>query len=907
LGLEAFYVLCVLARHAMLAASIRRLVFACVSAALAYAPGSALADASCTSENLLAGRTPTAATSIRRNASLVTDGTITAEGANWSSESALILDAETSSLSYDLGSLRSLGAVYAQADANDTYELLGSEDGREGSYRLLTTLPNVVAQGHGLRGRAVQLAGVQVRFLRLAQARGDGLFSLAELAVYCKVPEPFPPVFKVEASMSTAVGPDALAARVQAEASRRAVWWLTALALALTAACVWLVGRFRRGAVAEAGPAEPAPAQVAVLEPRLYERPLLWMFLASGCAALIYEVVWLHLLRLVIGASALSVAIVLASFMGGMFVGSFGFAKWVPRTRNPLRVYAALELGIGVCGLLMPLVLPAMRSVYADAAGHGPLGIALRALIAAFFLLPPTAMMGATLPAVARRYPNDSAGRSALARLYAANTLGAVAGCLLSGFVLLALFDVWVATAAAVAINLAIAVAAYRGERRSVSATLPPTAAAIALPPSRGARLVYLASGLSGLTALGAQVLWTRLLTLLFGATVYAFSIILAVFLGGLGIGAVMAARMLGRGVAPLRGLAACQLALAPALLCSAGVLANVLPTAAPDPSTPVGTLHLLHLLHAVEVMLPATILWGMSFPFALAAVEHDDPSHATGRVYAANTVGAILGSLATSFWAIPKLGSHVSTQLLIAVAAASGAALAPALVRRWVPRLGPQPTAALLTLGLGAACAALAPGVSGVFLAHGRAIWSIDPRDRYPYISEGAASTVAVHIAPDGTQHFHVAGRVEASTNPADMRLQRLLGHLSALAHPNPKRVLVVGLGAGITAGALALHPEVEHLVICEIEPRVAGAARLFARENYSVLDDPRVQVVYDDARHYLATTAERFDVITSDPIHPWVRGNSVLFSPRVLRDRQGAARARGHRHAVGPAVRHQ
>ena len=382
------------------------------------------------------------------------------------------------------------------------------------------------------------------------------------------------------------------------------------------------------------------------------------------------------------------------------------------------------------------------------------------------------------------------------------------------------------------------------------------------------------------MTALGAQVLWTRLLTLLFGATVYAFSIILAVFLGGLGIGAVIAARLIARGSSPVRALAACQVALVPALLLSATVLAKVLPYSAPDPATPVGTLHLFHLLHALEVMLPAAILWGMSFPFALAAVEHDDPGHATGRVYAANTVGSIAGSLATGFWAIPSLGTHVSAQLLIAIAAVSGAAIMPLLVRPWLQPHGPQRGAALLTLSLGAACAALAPGVSGVFLAHGRATWSIDTRDRYPYISEGAASTVAVHIAPDGTQHFHVAGRVEASTNQADMRLQRLLGHLSALAHPRPKRVLVVGLGAGVTAGALAIHPEVERLVICEIEPRVAGAARLFARENYHVLDDPRVEVVYDDARHYLATTTERFDVITSDPIHPWVRGNSVLFS---------------------------
>jgi spermidine synthase len=130
------------------------------------------------------------------------------------------------------------------------------------------------------------------------------------------------------------------------------------------------------------------------------------------------------------------------------------------------------------------------------------------------------------------------------------------------------------------------------------------------------------------------------------------------------------------------------------------------------------------------------------------------------------------------------------------------------------------------------------------------------------------------------GFRNFHVSGRVEASNGTPDMRLQRLLGHLSVLAHPKPERVLVVGLGAGVTAGAIARHSEIKHIVICEIEPRVAGAAREFYRENFDVLDDPRVELVFDDARHYLATTDQRFDIITSDPIHPWVRGNSVLFS---------------------------
>src|SRR5258708_6360807 len=186
------------------------------------------------------------------------------------------------------------------------------------------------------------------------------------------------------------------------------------------------------------------------------------LFLASGAAALIYEVVWFHLLRLVIGASALSLGILLASFMGGMFLGSFLLARLVPPTANPLRIYGWLEIGIGCCGLLLPALLPFARTIYLSLFGYGVLGIALRALVAGLLLLPPTALMGATLPAIARRFTAGDRAMSGLASLYGANTAGAVAGCLLTGFYLLPKWDVLVATGVAAAINFGIGIFALR-------------------------------------------------------------------------------------------------------------------------------------------------------------------------------------------------------------------------------------------------------------------------------------------------------------------------------------------------------------------------------------------------------------------------------------------------------------
>jgi spermidine synthase len=237
----------------------------------------------------------------------------------------------------------------------------------------------------------------------------------------------------------------------------------------------------------------------------------------------------------------------------------------------------------------------------------------------------------------------------------------------------------------------------------------------------------------------------------------------------------------------------------------------------------------------------------------------------------------------------IPTWGTRLAQQVFVVLAACSAALMyaslrqAAAANDRNVQPAGPPKRRDFLgdlPFPIAIAGALLVPALSPQFQAIGRYIWTLNDRDKFPYVAEGVASTVAVRESVNH-RYYHVAGKVEASTDHLDMRLQRLLGHLSALAHPHPESVLVVGLGAGVTAGTFIVHPEVKRIVICEIEPAVLPAAsRFFSEENHGVLSDERVQVVNDDARHFLATTDEKFDIITSDPIHPWVRGNSVLFS---------------------------
>jgi len=338
---------------------------------------------------------------------------------------------------------------------------------------------------------------------------------------------------------------------------------------------------------------------------------LLLLFVASGCAALIYEIVWFHLLRLVIGASALSLGILLAAFMGGMFLGSLLLARIVPSSRNPLQVYAWIEIGIGAFGIVLPFVLPAARALYIGFVGHGVAGIALRGVVAGMILLPPTALMGATLPAVARRYGRHRAGTSALAELYGANILGAVLGALWTGFYILPNWDIWVATGIAAALNLVIGLAALRLSRRPDEDAAAPIEND-APPTSDGdARTIYEVAALSGMTALGAQVVWTRLLALIFGGTIYTFAIILAIFLGGLGVGSALAAWALRRGHDSRRLLAASQLALVPAVVYAAFMIAKVIPYTSTLRVVPISTLHGLHVMRCLESIFPAAVLWG--------------------------------------------------------------------------------------------------------------------------------------------------------------------------------------------------------------------------------------------------------------------------------------------------------
>jgi spermidine synthase len=607
---------------------------------------------------------------------------------------------------------------------------------------------------------------------------------------------------------------------------------------------------------------------------------LLLLFFGSGCAALIYEIVWFQLLQFVIGSSAVSLAVLLGTFMGGMCIGSLALPRIVSAAQHPLRVYAALELIIGAAGALVLYGVPAVGSLYTSLVGHGMPGILLRALVCVVCLLPPTICMGATLPAIARFIQNTPRGVAWLGFFYGGNTLGAVAGCLIAGFYLLRIHDMATATFTAVALNVTVAALALVIAGRSKSWQPAPTDAAPASHAPTGSTSVLIAIALSGLTALGAEVIWTRLLSLLLGATVYTFSIILAVFLVGLGLGSAGGAALARSAGRPRLALAICQLLLGVAIAWSAHAISVSLPYW-PITAPVVGhaaTKFEFDLARCAWAILPATILWGASFPLALAAASSagEDTARLVGRAYAANTVGAIVGAVATSMLLIPLLGTQPTQQVFIGLTVIAGLiALAP---RQLTVRFA---LGAVAVVGIAAGAVITLPRIPWELVAYGRQIASTDYGAKALYFGEGMNASVAVSETPGGARFFHVSGKTEASSLEKDMRLQRMLGHIPALLHPHPESVLIVGCGAGVTAGSFVLHPTIRRIVICDIEPLIPGVvATYFRDENYNVVHDPRVQIVYDDARHYIATTSEKFDIITSDPIHPWVKGSAVLYS---------------------------
>lgn len=648
---------------------------------------------------------------------------------------------------------------------------------------------------------------------------------------------------------------------------------------------------------------------------------LVILFIGSGSAALIYEVVWLQMLQLVVGLTTLSLGILLTVFMGGMFLGSLLLPKFVSQKHHPLKVYAILELGIALFGLALLFGMPLIQNLYIGIGGYGLFSsILIRSLIAGLCLLPPTILMGATLPAIARWVESTPKGVSWMGFFYGGNIFGAVLGTVLAGFYLLREYDTAIATYVAVVINVFVASSAIilsrftsysKGQRNIKSPTLK----------INKFKVAYFVIALSGMTALGAEVIWTRLLAIMLGPTVYTFSIILAVFLVGLGIGSNTGAYLSRFIKSPGVALAACQFLIIFAIAWTSYMITRVVPNHPIDPELVNSSWYVIQFDLALSVMaiLPSTLFWGASFPFALAAVasKEQDPGKLVGGVYAANTVGAILGSLTFSLIGIPILGTAMSQRVMVFIAATAAILMIFSVfsdnttsTRKEILKLVSNfrlTGMVIFILVIASLVSIKITNIPWYSIAYARYNSNFNNlsllTDSNPdppgtgiiplYVGEGLNGSVAVtEFVSTSDRQFHSVGKVQASTIPADMRLQRMLGHLSALLTEDPKSVLIVACGAGITAGSFLTYPEVENITVCDIESLVPKVvAPMFSAENYGIADGidkenphvvngKNVRFIFDDGRHFVSTTDQKFDIISSDPVDPWVKGAAALYT---------------------------
>ena len=598
------------------------------------------------------------------------------------------------------------------------------------------------------------------------------------------------------------------------------------------------------------------------------------LFMASGAASLLYQVVWMRMLIRVFGVTTLAVSTVIAAFMGGLALGSHVGGLRSRRARTGLRLYAGLELGAAAAAALATALMILLPSAYARLApgAEGPAGrTALRLLLSALILLPPTTLMGATLPILTRFVAErEKKAGLGLAVLYGFNTLGAVLGVLFAGFVSIAFLGERSTVGLAVVVNMACGLAALNLSRRAGERGESPAPAA---GRAKGKNFYLGLFALSGFCALGLEVLWSRLMILLVGSSVYAFSALLAVNLLGIGLGSLLCAVWLrrGRASAPTAfGLLQAGIGAAVLVGLAGYRWSGMAATGVQYFYSPLGQPGdiLTFFRDCLIVVLPPAVLMGVAFPLAgpLLAEGPGDEGSAAGRAFAANTIGGVLGSLAAGFWLVPSFGTARAAFLLAGASlAGGGAVLARARARRsaWA--------------GFGAlALAALAAGV-----------WTGDPaRDILAHRLTLAGAQVAFHreeTAATVTGAFHDGNRalllngIAVSGNGVPGRAMALV---PLMLRPDAKRMLVICFGAGNTfrtAARAGVRVDAVDLV-----PGVFEAFPWFYPDGREVLALPNARTFEDDGRHFLLASGGGYDAIVVDGSPPIFAAQTVNLYTR-------------------------
>ncbi len=625
-------------------------------------------------------------------------------------------------------------------------------------------------------------------------------------------------------------------------------------------------------------------------------------FFLSGLAALLYQTAWLRQFAISFGTSEFAVIMVLAAYMGGLAVGAQVAGRYVGRIGRPILVYGLLELGIAVSALCVPLLLSLAWTAHvailggqaSPPASGGGVTSAVYLLMAFMALLLPTGLMGATLPLLARHAVRRAADIGPrIGFLYAINTVGAVTGTLIAAFVLLPKLGLAATVWCGVFVNFMVFVLAAAIARKLSPAMLD---AATERPQPWSGFVPALVTAwrharesnpfmqmlrdpiwllpimfLSGMLAFIYEVLWTRLLGHVLGGSIFAFATMLASFLAGIAIGSAVGARLAVTQVRAHQVFYITQIGIA---LMSIAIY--------------LGFAHLVpehgglkgNVLLAAVILLPATLFIGATFPLAVRIVVHDQEMAASGSasVYAWNTAGAIAGAVLAGFLMIPAL-RYTGTIKVAVVGNLLLALWAAYLIR-------PSNRKAVI------AAALLVAGVTAFFQPNRLdAVVNASPLQNMPGGHEmnygvGRNATVLM-LEINGSFNLRTNGLPEASASskgqPPYKHSQQWLSALPVLARPDARSVLIIGFGGGVTIEGVP--PAVETIDVIELEPEVIAANRaISARRQKDPFADPRVNIIINDARGALALTDKRYDVIVSQPSHPWTAGASHLYTREFL-----------------------
>lgn len=616
------------------------------------------------------------------------------------------------------------------------------------------------------------------------------------------------------------------------------------------------------------------------------------LFLASGVSALIYQMLWLRLLGLVFGVTTYAASTVWASFMAGLAIGSLVAGRIADRVERPLMCFGACELAIGVTALATPLALSALQQIYVSIYPSLPDGLSVmtiaRFLIAFAVLIVPTALMGATLPLVLKSsiFRTSRVGNR-IGLLYGMNTAGAIVGALAAGLYLIQEHGIRSTFLIAAAINLIVGLSAIALGRvigtqaweqvKDADAVHLSRAPAIVLDRRR-LYLVLAVFALSGFTSLALEVVWFRVLTLFLRPTAYGFALMLAAILTGIAAGSYLVTPFLDRRTKWLAVLGALEAAIGVAAVLSFGLLSQMSPVTArmaPWMSRFMAEWLVYPTVGSLLAIFPTALLMGAAFPVGLhlwAAGDVGGRSIARriGVFYSLNLVGAIAGSLVAGFLMLPLIGSHASLTLLGALSLLSGLLL--------------------LALSELSAPARAAAGMLAVAAFAFAATRAIDPfqefvQQRYRgtrivWQEEGVEATSAVLVAGNGEVSLAVNGNHQASTGRAMVNTHRGIGHLPMVLHPEAREALVIGLGGGATAGAVAVHDGVDVDVVELAASVVRGAERMGPDINYGLFTRPNVHIRVDDGRNYMMLSRKKYDVVTADVILPIYAGSGNLYS---------------------------